>query len=850
MPAIRPRALGFVLLSAFLWWSLGQQAVAQRNRGGGQSLPQPTLQSLFPTGVTLGGTTELTLRGTDLEGVTSLWFDHPGLRAFHVKGLTFRVVAATGTPPGYHDVRAVGTYGLSNPRTIVVGSRPEGVEIEPNNLLAQACPIAINSVMNGEIGPADVDHFVFEGKRGTRLRLDLEAERIDSKLDATLRVLDGEGRELAESRDGVGADPSLDFIVPADGRYVVKVHDVLYRGSNDYPYRLSIHEGPWIEAVVPRVLRPGEATTVTLYGQNLGGEPSPENTIEGRVLERKTVTINAPEARDADPDDPTLTHVGSAAAGRRGFEYVFSGPNGRSNPVFLNLASDPLAWEREPNDGESVQEVTIPCEVDGRFERRGDLDVYRFTAKKGQVVWVEVTAERMGSPADPVFVIQKVGDKGVTSDLTTGDDLPDAGAQSRFMTATVDAALRWSAPEDGLYQVAISDLHASQRGDVRLAYRLNLRPERPDFRLFVLPESLNQPDALTIRAGGRALAYVFAQRLDGFNGPVRVEAVELPPGVLCPPVTIPPDQSVAPIVFEASGDAKPVLGTVRLLGRGRFGDRKEELAYLSGATRLGPDVHHLARTGGVVWTGDKPNTATARLTRGFALSVIGPSPLTLDAGPAIVQSIPGGQFSVDLKATRREGFEDAVAISLVNPPRGMPAPPPTASIAKGTDSVTFTFALPKTLTPGIYSLVLQGGGAYPFSKDPAAKSKPNLTLGEPSNPVTLIVRPRPATVVLNSVAQRASGLTVKAGDSTEFELKVEPTAAGTGPISVSLSAPPALKLSAEVVEAPAVKPFKFVIKADRESPPGAAIGVSVRVSIVVRGESIEVVEPLVLKITN
>ena len=78
---------------------------------------------------------------------------------------------------------------MSNPRTFVVGDRPETVEAEPNNTPAQANPVAVNSVVNGEMAAADVDCFAFEGKQGQRVFLDLAAERIESRLDATLRVV-------------------------------------------------------------------------------------------------------------------------------------------------------------------------------------------------------------------------------------------------------------------------------------------------------------------------------------------------------------------------------------------------------------------------------------------------------------------------------------------------------------------------------------------------------------------------------------------------------------------------------------------------------------------------------------
>src|SRR5262249_21856796 len=117
----------------------------------------------------------------------------------------------------------------------------------------------------------------------------------------------------------------------------------------------------------------------------------------------------------------------------------------------------------------------------------GDVDVYRFRGKKGEVWWVEVTAERLGSPADPTFVIQSVPERGDPQDLASGDDIPDAGFGARFSTASVDAIARFQVPEDGLYQVVVQDVANTQRGDARLSYRLNIRPERPDFRVVIVP---------------------------------------------------------------------------------------------------------------------------------------------------------------------------------------------------------------------------------------------------------------------------------------------------------------------------------------------------------------------------
>src|SRR5579864_2029036 len=215
-------------------------------------IPHPRLQSVIPAGYTAGNSVDITVAGGDLEGVNALWFDHPGLRAFHLKGLTFRVAIAPGTPIGQHDVRALGPLGVSNPRVFVVSDRPELRETEPNNLPAQANSIALNTVVNGEISATDIDCFAFEGRKEERVFVELWAARIDSRLDAIVRVYGPDGRELAEREGGAGPDPFLDLKLPADGRYTVKVHDVIYAGSTDHFYRLMVHDGPHLDTVLPR----------------------------------------------------------------------------------------------------------------------------------------------------------------------------------------------------------------------------------------------------------------------------------------------------------------------------------------------------------------------------------------------------------------------------------------------------------------------------------------------------------------------------------------------------------------------------------------------------------------------
>lgn len=831
-----------VLLGLLLLGVLGSP------RPGHAQWPQAKLNSLSRLGCQVGESVDVTLNGTDLEGVHSLWFDHPGIRAFHLKGATFRVAVATDTPIGHHDVRAIGTYGITNPRTFAVGDRPETVESEPNNVVSQANSVTLNTVINGQITATDVDVFGFEGKAGQRLLIELTAERLESRLDGTIHILDAGGRELAECRDALGVDPFLDLTLPADGRYYIKIHDVVYGGSADHSYRLILSDGPHLDAILPTVATPGVPTSFTLFGRNLGGMPAPDLRIEGRPIERKLLTLTPPASGAIDPLAPSLGFFPSAAAPRRGFEYALTQPSGTSNLRFIAEATEPVFQEVEPNNDDAhAQALTLPCDVSGTFGTPNDSDVFRFPARKGEVWWIEATAERLGSPADPTFLIQQVVANAPPKDLASAEDTPDPGGGARFGLGSVDASVRWAVPEDGTYQVVVNDLYASQRGDARLVYRLNIRPERPDFRLFVVPASATLVDALTLSAAGKATANVIAWRTDGLAGPIHVEASNLPPGVRCEPVTIAAGQVVAPIVFEAEETAKPSVGIVQLVGRSRFGDRKEELSYVAGATKLGPDLAHPAIAGTMIWPPGNPQTPTmapARVSRGFVLAVVEPRPLSIATAPQAFTVAQGHQLNLPVTITRRNAFAEVVTLTAAELPANVVNG--TATIAKTDTQGILPLFVAKTVAPGDYTFVVRGTGPFPFSKDPNAKTKPNITLNEPSNAIRLVVRPAPVTLTLNN-----KGGAIKQGGTLEVDVTIARQGGFADDVAVTLAAPPALKLTAASVTLAANQTTaKFVVQAAADTPVGAAAGVAVRVTATVRGESIEVDEPLALTVAK
>src|SRR5262245_354763 len=107
--------------SALLTLLLASPAFAQ--------LPSTRLASIFPPGSKAGETVEVVIAGADLDDVAELHFSHPGITAkpkLAVPGPfdkgpqavanTFVVAAAANVPVGSYEARAIGRYGISNPR--------------------------------------------------------------------------------------------------------------------------------------------------------------------------------------------------------------------------------------------------------------------------------------------------------------------------------------------------------------------------------------------------------------------------------------------------------------------------------------------------------------------------------------------------------------------------------------------------------------------------------------------------------------------------------------------------------------------------------------------------------------
>lgn len=787
-------ALGFLAIAT----AAGQQP----------GYPTPLLKSVLPAGGRVGTTVEVTVDGADLDGVTALYFSDAGLKAERLPDppvdpkkknpppppLKFKVAVGDKVPLGSHDVRVVGKWGISNPRAFVVGELPEALEAEPNDDVDKAQRIEIGSTTTGVIASrTDVDYVAFAGKRGQRVAIHCAATTIDSRLTAYLQLFSPSGRELGSNRFYRDGDALIGTALPEDGDYLVRICEFAYQnGGPESFYRLTVSAGPWLDAAYPPVVQRGQATPVLLLGRNLPGG-APAVGFPGR--EQLGVSIAPPAQPEAFPGR-LLPRMGTV----NGFGYRMPG----SNPLWIGYAEGKVVLDNGTNDtAETAQEVTVPVEICGRFEKRADRDCYAFTAKKGEVVVIEGFADRLRSPTDLYCQLRRTENGQIVGEYDANPDLPPNA--DRLFTYSDDPLGRATIPADGRYELIVSGRDSAARPSIRDVYCVALRRPQPDFQL-VMVANHDTGSGLTLHRGSSQAVQVVCFRRDGFDSEIALTAEGLPAGVTCAPQVLGPKLQQSVLVLSAASNAKDWAGDFRITGTAVVDKAK---------------IVREARPGTLVFPGPNNNANTptvSRLTRTACLAVRDPGPfaVTADAKPLAIPV--GGSGSVKVKVSRQQPtYKDNVAITTATAPpqsNGKTLSIPNINVAPDKDGEV-KISVPTNAPPGTYSLVFRGTGKLTLD-DPTTKKKRNSQFVAVSPPI--------AVTVFDAAAELSfpQPVEVRAGSTAMLAVKVKRLHGYDGPLSVELVPPksgnPGVSAAAVTIPAKATD-GTLTLKADAKAKP-------------------------------
>jgi len=444
---------------------------------------------------------------------------------------------------GQRELRLTTAAGLTNPLVLCVGELPEfseeaatGIPEPPNPRVTKSRPaqaerrVTLPAIVNGQILPGGVDRFRFTARKGQRLVVAASARELIPYLadgvpgwfQATLALYDSDGKELAYADDyRFNPDPVLFCEIPADGEYVIEIKDSIYRGREDFVYRIAAGELPFITSIFPLGGRAGTPMRIGLKGWNL-------------------------------PADSLKQSFGDAEVGVH--QVSVSKDERVSNLAPFAVDTLPECRERESDNQSSSQAVALPQIVNGRIDKSGDSDVFSFQGRSGGEIVAEVVARRLNSPLDSVLELTDATGR----QLAANDDQEDKGAG--LSTHHADSYLRAKLPADGTYRIHLAD--AQNKGGPEYGYRLRISPPRPDFELRIVPSSIN------VRGGTTIPLTVYALRKDAFAGDITLILKDAPEGVVLSggwvpagqekvqvTLTVPPAPTQEPLSLSLEGRA-------------------------------------------------------------------------------------------------------------------------------------------------------------------------------------------------------------------------------------------------------------------------------------------------------
>jgi hypothetical protein len=575
----------------------------------------PDVQVVLPRGVQRGTEADLVLHGARLDDAKEILFYSPGITVTSLEAkspteLKAHVQIAKDAHIGEYALRVRSETGISDLRTLYVGPFPIVEAKKPFGDFEHPQPINLNVTVFGIVDNEQVHHFVVEAKKGQRLTAEVHGIRLGYLFDPYVAILDEKRFELSASDDTALAmqDPIASAIVPQDGKYIVQIRESSYGGNGASHYLLHIGTFPRPKIAYPLGGKAGEDLALQFLGD-----------VAGPIAQTIKLPGELHSSFDLFPEQDGL---------------VAPSPNRIVVSGFANVL------EKEPNDDPKTAtpaDGELPLALNGIIDHPGDIDFFRFKAKKGQVLHVRVIARALRSPLDSVLALYNAQG----GQIAFNDD-----------AGTPDSYLRFDPPADGDYLVSVSD--QLKAGGPDYAYRVEITPIKPALTFTIPQYAQNSQERWTVPVprGNRYATLMRAARAD-LGGPLTLSSPDLPEGV-----TLSTDDfassDVVPVVFEAKPDA-PVGGKLSALA-GKSADGKTDV-----------QGHYEQKIELVI--GNNNQAMYWSTVDKLAIAVTKEAPFKLHLEQPKVPLVQGGSMELKVTAERVADFKSPISVRLLfNPP--------------------------------------------------------------------------------------------------------------------------------------------------------------------------------------
>lgn len=279
---------------------------------------------------------------------------------------------------------------------------------------------------------------------------------------------------------------------------------------------VAVQRGTTSEVIVHGQMNFAGAYTMLISGTGVTAEPVPAAAAASGA---GTTPAAKPTANSA---KFRVTVAADAPLGVR--EYRVGTPQGVSSLGQLIVVADPVVVEEKGiNEPSNAQKVPIPVVISGRIEAGENRDFYKFTARAGETLTLEVFCARI---QDKIHDLQKHADPLIRLLDSQGREL-SASDDSYF----ADPLLTYKIPADGEYLVEIRD--AVYSGDPRWVYALAITNKPYASHAYPLAANPGQTFALVPVGSAKEVAAtvtVTAPSVPGIHTiPLPIDAAETNP---------------------------------------------------------------------------------------------------------------------------------------------------------------------------------------------------------------------------------------------------------------------------------------------------------------------------------
>lgn len=598
----------------------------------------PAITKITPNWSQRGQTVRVSFEGKHLEGITELISSNPKivgklagsnplqrvdaetisnrLKPVTANKVEFELILPADLSAGAYQLGLKSPVGQGNSLPFIVDLYPAVEEKEPNDSPRTGQPVTLPAAIVGKIAKAgEVDFFRFEAKAGQQIGAQALTSAIGSKLEPILELADAAGQVLMESDNGF-----LGYTCPQVGTYSLGIRDRQFRGGSQMTYRLQVGEIPIITSVFPLGIQRGVESTVQLEGVNLG--------------EVRSVRIKPP--------------ADAAIGSRLPVQFMHGNPLGKPSVIVGEFPE--VATPEATQSSTMAASMPVPGTSNGRISKRGMTETWRFQAKKGQRLIVEVNARGIGSPLDSYVEILDAQGKPVpravlrclAKTYTVFRDHDSTGPGIRMET--------WS-------EFAINDY---------------VLVDNELMRIWALPKNPDD-DCTFYSVSGQREAFLESTPTHHSMGTPMYKVAIHPPGVSFPPNGFP-----VVTVNYYNDDGGPGYGKDSRL----FFDPPADGEYQ-------------------VRIGDSRNKAGDKYA--YRLTIRPPRPsFNVKFDPTSPAVWKGGALPINVTAERVDGFEGPIEVRLENLPAGFSAPATTIPASETTTSFAL-WADPSAKTPAAVS---------------------------------------------------------------------------------------------------------------------------------------------------